>query len=94
MGGWGGITNQCAVGELKWCELIHAFSLQLILILHTMELKIIPIISHLVQYANSELIITVSSGCRPLQNHCPSLCNCLQAGINLDSLPPSALNTN
>lgn len=52
--GVGDITNQCAVGELKWCELIHAFRLQLILNLHTMELQIIPIILHLVQCVSVE----------------------------------------
>lgn len=55
----GNITNQCAVGELKRCELIHTFSLQLIHFLHTMELKVIPRNSHLVRYVDSELIITV-----------------------------------
>lgn len=52
--GGGMITNQCAVGELNWCEVIHIFALHLTL--HTMELKMIPTILHLVYNVNSELI--------------------------------------
>ncbi len=83
----GNITNQCAVGESKRCELIHTFSLQLILILHTIEREITPVNLHLVQDVESELVITDFVGCRSSQNHCPRLCNCLQQGTSVDFLP-------
>lgn len=60
--GWrGDVTNQCAVGELSWCELIHTFILQFIHTLHTTESTIIPNILHFVHVGYGVDLFTVAA---------------------------------